>query len=666
MTLPPFFSGAILLFWGWQTGLILFALPMAVILEGSRYVQTKWDLSLSEFNRITDICTILLAGLAVFLLTTDAARVAMKVLKWLPAICFPLFAAQVYSVAGRVDMRSLMLLARNKAVASDNKPRTIDIAPPYAALCLLAAGTGNVKDGSFFIGLLLFTAWALWPQRSKRFSPALWFLLLALIGGAGFAGQVGVYHLQKVAMKMVSNWWLAKNSDPFKRSTSMGDIGELKLSDRIVFRVTPGDKPFQPVLLRESSYNLYRGTTWHASPAQFSNVTAENDQTTWNLQAAPGSGKSFTIWSPLANEKGMLTLPLGTYQLRNLPVTILKKTPLGAVKVEDGPGLIGYQVRYNLDITGDLPPSEKDLIVPSEELPAIQQIIKELHLQSTKPEEILPVLADFFENEFNYSLKLRAAEQGRTSLATFLLTSRAGHCEYFATATVLILRAYGIPARYATGWSAHEPSKLGEQIVVRARHAHAWTVVYMNGVWRNLDTTSSSWIEIEDAAASNMHFLQDLWSFMIFKFSQWRWGTEEGVLKKWWWILLIPLVIILARRLQAGKKIRRVQTGAKNKSELSLEKDGPFYRIEQRLNELGFERNPWEPPLSWVQRMSLTGSLEIISDSLHSCLCLYYQGRFGKKGLTAPQQAQLEKEVDVVLKQLQGELWMNKGKEEIE
>lgn len=91
----------------------------------------------------------------------------------------------------------------------------------------------------------------------------------------------------------------------------------------------------------------------------------------------------------------MLTLPLGTYQLRNLPVTILKKTPLGAVKVEDGPGLIGYQVRYNLDITGDLPPSEKDLIVPSEELPAIQQIIKELHLQSTKPEEILPVLADF-------------------------------------------------------------------------------------------------------------------------------------------------------------------------------------------------------------------------------------------------------------------------------
>ena len=169
MTLPPFFSCGILLFWGWQADLLLFALPMALILEGSKYVQTKWDLSRSDFNRITDICTILLAGLAVFFLTTNAARVAMNILKWLPAICFPLLAAQEYSLAGRIDLRSLMLLARNKAVAADNRPRTIEISAPYAALCILAAGTGNVKDGSFFIGVLLFTAWALLAAAVQTF-----------------------------------------------------------------------------------------------------------------------------------------------------------------------------------------------------------------------------------------------------------------------------------------------------------------------------------------------------------------------------------------------------------------------------------------------------------------------------------------------------------------
>ncbi|MCI5211951.1 MAG: hypothetical protein D3910_24950 [Candidatus Electrothrix sp. ATG2] len=280
MSLPPFFTGAILLFWGQQTGLFLFALPMALILEGARYVTTKWDISRADFNRVTDICTILLAGLAVFFVTSDSANSFMNILKWLPVICFPLCAAQEYSVAGKIDIRALMLLARNKAVAADNRPRTIDISSPYATLCMLAAGAGNVKDGSFFIGLFLLTAWVLWSRRSIRFPPLLWLFLLLLVGGAGYAGHVGIYHLQKVVMRMVSNWWITKNSDPFRRSTSMGDIGELKLSDRIVFRVTPGDQPFQPVLLRESSYNLYRGTTWHASPAQFSDISPETDQST--------------------------------------------------------------------------------------------------------------------------------------------------------------------------------------------------------------------------------------------------------------------------------------------------------------------------------------------------------------------------------------------------
>ncbi|WP_339135141.1 MAG: transglutaminase-like domain-containing protein [Candidatus Electrothrix sp. GW3-4] len=657
MSLPPFFAGVILLFWGWQTGLLSLALPMALFLEGSRYIKSKWALSLADFNRITDICTILLAGLALFLFTTDFLKAALKLLKWLPAICFPLLAAQQYSIASKIDLRSLLLFARNRVVAVDNQPRTIDIAPPYAALCLLAAGTGNMKDGSFFIGLLLFTAWALWPQRSRRFSPFLWIFLFALIAGAGYAGHFGVYHLQRMAMRMVSHWWLARNSDPFKRTTAIGDLGELKLSNQIMFRVTPGDNPFRPVLLRESSYNLYRGTSWHASPAQFANVTSEQDQTTWNLHDDPGSGSSLTVWSPLEHEKGMLTLPLGTYQLANLPVLLLKQTPLGAVQVEDGPGLIGYQVQYNEAASKDLAPTEKDLIVPQEELPAIQQVIDELDLQAKTPEDVIQVLADFFQNQFRYSLKLRAAEQGRTSLASFLLSSRSGYCEYFATATVLILRACGIPARYATGWSAHEPSRLGDQIVIRSRHAHAWTLVYQDGLWHNLDTTSSSWVEEEDAAASSsLLFFQDLWSLMLFKFAQWRWGTEEGIVKKWWWLLLVPLVIILARRLQAGKRIRRVRMDTSKQTEQGQHHNSPFDRIEQRLHELGFERNPWEPPLSWIRRMQTAASLEMPFDSLQFCLHLYYQERFGKNGLTASQQAQFKKEVDVVLKGLQGDL----------
>ncbi len=657
MTIPPFFSAAILLFWGWQTSLLPLALPMALVLEGSRYIKTRWDLSLSDFSRIADICTILLAGLTVFLITIDASKVAVQVLKWLPLICFPLLVAQKYSLVGTIDMRALMLLARNKAVAADNRLRTIDAVAPYAALCLLAAGAGNMRDGSFFIGALLFTAWALWPQRSKRFSPLVWILLFLLIGGAGYAGHLGLYHLQKAAIRLTSHWWFAQESDPFNRSTSMGDIGEMKLSSRIVFRVTSKEEPFQPILLREASYNLYRGTTWRSSPAHFTDVPPEADKTTWNLHpdrdAASEPSKSFTVWVPLKNDKALLKLPQGAYQLRNLPVSHLQQTPLSAFKVEEGPGLIGYQVRYQTESLGDLPPTKEDLIVPPEELDAIQQVVEELKLSSRTKEDIPQVLDDFFQNQFQYSLKLRAAGQSKTSLTNFLLFSRAGHCEYFATATALLLRASGIPARYSTGWSAHEPSDFGDQIVVRARHAHAWTQFYLNGLWYSLDTTSSTWREQEDQAGSGMVFLRDLWDSLIFKFSQWRWGTEEGFFKKWWWILLIPLAIIIVRKLRADKKIRRVKTKSTDRTEQSLARNTPFHRIEQRLKSLGFERNPWEPLLHWVQRMKTRPSQGIFSDTMVSCLLLYYQDRFSENGLTDTWQEKLEQKVTLVLEELE-------------
>ena len=61
-------------------------------------------------------------------------------------------------------------------------------------------------------------------------------------------------------------------------------------------------------------------------------------------------------------------------------------------------------------------------------------------------------------------------------MSRFLLRTRSGHCEYFATATVLLLRQLGIPARYAVGYAVHEAT--GRKYVVRQRDAHAWCLVW--------------------------------------------------------------------------------------------------------------------------------------------------------------------------------------------
>ena len=54
------------------------------------------------------------------------------------------------------------------------------------------------------------------------------------------------------------------------------------------------------------------------------------------------------------------------------------------------------------------------------------------------------------QTEYRYTLQLPRT-QPADPIANFLLERRAGHCEYFASAMAVMLRAIGIPSRLATG-----------------------------------------------------------------------------------------------------------------------------------------------------------------------------------------------------------------------
>ena len=69
-------------------------------------------------------------------------------------------------------------------------------------------------------------------------------------------------------------------------------------------------------------------------------------------------------------------------------------------------------------------------------------------------------------------------------LKTFLLTHRRGHFEYFATAGVMLLRAAGIPARYAAdAFESLEGMRVqvNQPVVVGPTSRHGETVVVANG-----------------------------------------------------------------------------------------------------------------------------------------------------------------------------------------
>jgi transglutaminase-like putative cysteine protease len=74
----------------------------------------------------------------------------------------------------------------------------------------------------------------------------------------------------------------------------------------------------------------------------------------------------------------------------------------------------------------------------------------------------------------------------------FLFETKQGHCEYFATSMVLMLRTLNIPARLATGYSVDQQNAVTGYFEVRQRHAHAWVEAYIAGHgWMTFEPTSS-------------------------------------------------------------------------------------------------------------------------------------------------------------------------------
>ncbi len=79
--------------------------------------------------------------------------------------------------------------------------------------------------------------------------------------------------------------------------------------------------------------------------------------------------------------------------------------------------------------------------------------------------------------------------QGTDVVDDFLFDSKAGWCEQIATATVMLLRANGIPARLATGYLPSTTLPDGTFSVL-GRDAHAWVEYYVPGYgWAERDPT---------------------------------------------------------------------------------------------------------------------------------------------------------------------------------
>lgn len=650
--IPPLGLAAALLLWGIANELWPYALLMAVVLEGSRWVPWRWHLSEKDFNRISDATGLGFVLVVIYVFDTFSFQGVYVILKWLPFVFFLLAVAQRYSTNNAIRYAALFLSVRRaeqKGTVIDGGQINFDL--PYLVTCLLSATGGEINKIQLFIGLSLMLGYLLWYNRPKRFSLISWFCVLILAIGIGYLNQLGLLKLRRIVEPAMMDFFRDRIMgwrDPFQSYTAMGHIGRLKQSDRIVLRVVDEDGKGVPSLLREATYRNFSKNIWMAGGTEFQAQSPDIEGTTWALENVPVEGtRRVRVYRSLIRGKGMLVVPSGTVQIERLPVEELERHPLGALKVIRGPGLINYTARFVPGDNFELPPEREDLIVPGDLEQLMAKVIGELGLEGAPPEEALRRIYQFFMREFSYSVTLLRPRPVATPLHGFLLDTRTGHCEFFASATVIMLRALGIPARYATGYSVQEFSPLEESFVVRRRHAHSWALAHVGGRWIDFDTTPPGWADMEARNAPWWEDIYDLGAWLTHQFSRWRWGGDEDDQSNQLLWLVVPLFVILVWRLSRTERVLR-RPGSSRRGAAAVDWPGAeseLYELLRMLEKRGLKRTPGEPLSRWFgslrEEKRLPGTDEIVQEMLP----IHYRFRFDPRGISATERETLRRKV---------------------
>lgn len=650
LKIHPLMLAAVIAFWGWQTGQWLAAVPVAIVVCASFYVSLRWTFSAAQLYRVADFCTVLALLLGGFLYVTYGnPRAIILFFEWLPLLFLPVALAHAYGTAERMHLSVLFWSLRRRPPRDDEQRHALfDPWWPYYALWIVAAAAANVRGDWFYVGLIALVSWPLVRIRPWSYRVGTWGIAFSLAVALGYGLQYGLNVTQVWLEGAVPEWINASGSrtDPYRATTDIGHIGKLKESDTIVLRVTTPDGKAPPRLLHRASYNTYFGNAWFARGVKFDNVASASVRQ-WPLAAASEPAQRVIIHDYTIRPNPVLSLPIGAWAVENLDAISMQRNPLGAVQIVREPGFFSYVVAHAVQADArarDSAPNAEDLRLPMKEREAFEAVAAELGIKGLSPTAGVEAVQQFFAHGYQYSTFRKDALFTGSPMVDFLHRSKSGHCEYFATATALLLRAGGIPARYATGFVAAEKSDLENAWIVRTRHAHAWVRAYVNGAWIDVDTTPPAWLSIEAEDAGAWSKLGDWWAWLRFRASQ-QWAAGDG--RTW---LIGALIVVLPFAWWLARRLWRSRSDAKKyplKQIVTLSaptgKDSEFYRIEQQLREQGLGRHAHETANDWLARLrsDATGA-RINTDALAEIVELHNRYRFDPAGLSEMQRARLK------------------------
>ncbi|MGB6222840.1 transglutaminase-like domain-containing protein [Haloferula sp.] len=641
---PRLLLGISLLFWGGMIGHPLIGLLMAVAAEAAHWTRVRWEFGEHAFYRAwqASVLLVFFAGVIVWM-DSSVFSALPRTLIWLPVLFFPLQFAQSYGIHRTMPLATFSLFVRKRRehARKHGLPfRDVQVAfgHVYFTVIIIAASLGTfAKTPIYFPCLIILIAWAFWRQFSwtNRLAPLSAMLILGIAVAGGYGGDK---ILDMIYHRMIG---IDSSANDFARqtSTAIGSMKEIKQSPNILWRLKSVEGSL-PRRIRVASYNKYTNTRWRAdllNESQGDQMSmdfkelgsigvedpfriigrGDNSEFITGEEASSSHLPRFTLTGALKRHD-LLPIPTNAASVI-IPAQNLEINPLGSLRIDPKHPVANATMLWKREMNTSSAPwlarSPKgfrcpDLDIPRHEQEVITEVADELNLREGNLEEKITRIRNHFIEHFTYTRYLdrpypKSNLENDQFIGIFLQDSRRGHCEYFASATAMLLREVGIPTRYVTGFAIVEINPKSGEALVRGTHAHAWCEAWdaNRETWIEVDLTPPDWTSMEAPRMPPWQNLLDRWHMLRDDLLVWR--SHPGNLAIAIAIIFTPFAfgaILIGRRLWKSK--HRVDPTVERRAAHAAHPTTPLSGLEKLAARHLGPRPPGTPLGSWFMGLA--------------------------------------------------------------
>ena len=263
------------------------------------------------------------------------------------------------------------------------------------------------------------------------------------------------------------------------------DLGSVGPQRQYGLRVMRVQAPVSGVChLRGMSFGVYEDNQWKQIPEE---AYRNSDADEYAL-LAEGDSAEFLVETDAPG--GICYIP---YKPVDLPEGM---TPYYDAYVRNPARARSYQLEYSSQYPSVLTYKYQQFVrdtytyLPDSTKQALSGVLTQIPIPygDRSEKNLANAVREYVMNSARYSLQTEIAPEGEDFAAWFLTESETGYCVHFASAAAVLLRCYGVPARFTTGYLIR--TQAGEWTDVSTNDAHAWVEYFVEGEgWYVLDPT---------------------------------------------------------------------------------------------------------------------------------------------------------------------------------